>query len=282
MKAKLLIICGTTATGKTEFAVAMAKKFNGELISADSRQVYRGMDIGTGKDKDKIDVPVHLIDVVDPDEEFSVSHWLKFAGKAIEDIVRRKKLPIVVGGTGLYIQALIHPPETIDIPPNAVLREQLKHASVNELQQMIDPSVLQLMNNSDRQNPRRLIRKVEIAKAKKSESVEKQEFDYLAIGLTAPLPILFERIDARVDARLKQGMKEEVSQLVREYGRNIPSMSALGYRSLSTWKQDEHSYAKRQLTWFKKQKDIEWFDITDPSMKARMTDRIASWYTRGA
>ena len=277
---KLLIICGPTATGKTEVAVEFAKKFNGELISADSKQVYRGMDIGTGKDREKIDVPIWLLDVVDPDEEFSFSHWVKLAHEAVGDIVSRNKLPIVVGGTGLYINALIHPPETMDIPPDAGLRKQLRSTSVIELQKMVHPSILQLMNQSDRQNPRRLFRKIEIAKSKKHLHKSKKAFDYLMVGLTAPIPELFKRIDERVDNRLRQGMKEEVSRLIKQYGRDIPAMSALGYQSLENWKQDEHAYAKRQLTWFKKQQDIVWFDIFDPLAKTRMTEQIDSWYTR--
>lgn len=277
---KLLIICGPTATGKTEIAVALAKKLNGELISADSRQVYRGMDIGTGKDKDKIDVPIHLLDVVDPNEEFSVSHWVGLAREAISNIVSRNALPIVVGGTGLYIQALVHPPDTMNIPPDKHLREKLKGALVSDLQGMIDPAILQSMNQSDRQNPRRLIRKIEIAGDTKTLKKQKKEFDALIIGLTAPLPILFDRIDERVDARLRQGMEAEVARLVKEYGRNNPSMSALGYRSLEHWKQDEYAYAKRQLTWFRKQKDIVWFDVTKTDYVAKMTERILSWYTR--
>jgi len=277
---KLLIICGPTATGKTEVAVTLAKKFNGELISADSRQVYRGMDIGTGKDREKIDVPIWLLDVVNPDAEFSVSHWVKLAHEAVGDIISRNKLPIVVGGTGLYINALIHPPETMDIPPDTGLRKQLKNASIDELQKLVNSEVLQLMNPSDRQNPRRLLRKIEIAKSTKLLHKSKKAFDYLIVGLTAPIPELFKRIDERVDNRIRRGMKEEVSRLIKEYGRDIPAMSALGYQSLENWKQDEHAYAKRQLTWFKKQKDIIWFDITDPAAKTRMTEQIDSWYTR--
>ena len=148
---KILIVCGPTATGKTALASQLAKKFDGELISADSRQVYRGMDVVTGKDRP--DVPIWLYDVVNPDEEFSVSHWIKLARRAINDISKRGKLPIIVGGTGLYIHALLHPLETITIPPDRALREQLQEQSVKELQQMLTRGS---MNNSDWNNPRRL------------------------------------------------------------------------------------------------------------------------------
>mgnify|MGYP001615994319 CR=1 FL=1 len=277
---KLLIICGPTATGKTALAVQIAKKFDGELVSADSRQVYIGMDIGTGKDRAKIDVPVWLLDIVNPDEEFSVSVWVKLAGQAVADILSRNKLPIVVGGTGLYIHALIHRPETMDIPPDKKLREKLQNASVGVLQHMIEPTILQSMNQSDRQNPRRLIRKIEIARAKKTLRKSKKIFDCLSVGLTAPQSDLYTRIDDRVDERLRQGMKEEVETLIKKFGRNFPSMSALGYRSLEHWKKDEHSYARRQRTWFKKQKSIEWFDVTGPGYPENVTRSILAWYTR--
>ncbi len=125
---KLLVICGPTATGKTVLAAEIAKQFNGELVSADSRQVYRSMDICTGKDRP--DVPIWLYDIVDPDEEFSVSQWVVLARGAIADIHKRNKLPIVVGGTGLYIHALLYPFETINIPPDRTLRNKLQALSV--------------------------------------------------------------------------------------------------------------------------------------------------------
>ena len=279
---KLLIICGPTATGKTELAVQLAKKFNGELVSADSRQVYRGMDIGTGKDREKIDVPIWLYDVVNPDEEFSVSHYTKLAKHAIADISKRKKLPIIVGGTGLYIQALVEPFETTDIPPDTKLREKLAMASVEEMQSMLDPKILRSMNESDRQNPRRLMRKLEIASSLQKNLQEKplkEKNNILMIGLTAPMPILYRRIDERVDQRLRQGMANEVRLLVKRYGRNVPAMSALGYRSLEHWKRDEHRLAKRQMTWFKKQAHIVWFDVVDAGLRSKVAEAVRAWYT---
>lgn len=266
---KLLVICGPTATGKTALAVLLAKQFNGELVSADSRQVYRGMDICTGKDRP--DVPIWLYDVADPDEEFSVSHWVRLASAAIAGILNRNKLPIVVGGTGLYINALIHPFDMIDIPPNNTLRNKLQSLSVAQLQKMVKRSD---MNDSDWQNPRRLIRKIEIArvqpKSLRGESLK--AFDYLMIGLTAPLPVLYARIDKRFAQRLQQGMKKEIERLIKKYGRDFPSMSAIGV--------NEHAYARRQMTWFKKQKGIHWFDVTDPNVSDTVAALVRAWYTR--
>lgn len=263
---KILVICGPTATGKTALAAALAQKFNGELVSADSRQVYRGMDLVTGKDKPN--VPIWLYDVVNPDEEFSVSQWMKLARAAIFDIQKRNKLPIVVGGTGLYISALLRPLETIDIPPNKMLREKLQHVSIIELQKMVSRDN---MNDSDWNNPRRLIRKIEIAQSKIVTPKSLGTFNALIIGLTAPLSVLYERIDVRLESRKRAGLESETASLQARYRRNLPSMSAIGL--------NEHAYARRQMTWFKKQKDIHWFDVTDSTIQAKVATFVSEWYT---
>ena len=187
---KLLFIVGPTATGKTALALSLAKKFGGELISADSRQVYRGMDIGTGKDlpsnselrimnyelgirskklkigyRKRDEVPIWLVDIVEPDYVFNVGEYKHLAGEIIQDIQARKKLPIVVGGTGLYVRALLRPWDEIFIPPNAILRRKLDKLTVEELQielKKITAEKFESMNHSDQNNPRRLIRAIEI------------------------------------------------------------------------------------------------------------------------
>jgi len=263
---KLLVICGPTATGKTALAAALAKKFDGELISADSRQVYRGMDIVTGKDRP--DVPIWLYDVVNPDEEFSVSHWVRLANNAIADIQKRNKLPIVVGGTGLYIHALLNPLETIDIPPNRRLRKKLQSMTAHELQKMISRGD---MNQSDWNNPRRLIRKIEIAQSKLILGTQTHTYNCLLIGLTAPLPVLYQRIDKRLADRKRAGMEAEIAGLLAKYDRHSPSMSSIGL--------NEHGYARRQMTWFKKQPDIHWFTITKSGYQSDVTAEVSKWYT---
>jgi len=273
MKNKLLVICGPTAIGKTALAATLAKKFNGELISADSRQVYRGMDIVTGKDRPG--VPVWLYDVVNPDEEFSVSHWVKLASHAIADIQKRNKLPIVVGGTGLYIHALLKPFDTINIPPDSILRAQLSTFSKEQLQEklkVIAPNIWKELNISDRNNPRRLIRKIEIKESKIDVNKQQNLFDYLMIGLTASLSKLDQRIDKRFAKRVQQGMNEEINILIKKYKSDLPSMSAIGL--------NEHAYARRQMTWFKKQPDIRWFDITKPELESDVTAEVSTWYTK--
>lgn len=233
---KLLVICGPTATGKTALAARLAKTFNGELISADSRQVYRGNDLETNKERPN--VPIWLYDVADSGEEFSVSHWVKLAREAMKDIQTRGKLPIVVGGSGLYINALLHPFETIDIPPDKTLRD--KKLTLGELQKMVPRGA---MNYSDWNNPRRLIRKIEIAKFAQRQSLQQRlSFNAFIIGLTAPLPVLYKRIDTHLKERIDAGMK---AQSV-----------------------NEHAIARKQLTWFNKQKNIHWFDCTSPTLLA--------------
>lgn len=285
---KLLVICGPTATGKTKLAVRIAKKFDGELINADSRQVYRYMDIATGKDKQSIDVPIWGIDLVDPDEDFSVGQYVQFAIDKIIDIHNRGKMPILVGGTGFYIQSVLNPPQTISIGPNKKLRESFEHASVEVLQSNIDQNVLARMNNSDKNNPRRLLRKIEIAAAVKHKPVTIPRFDVCLIGLTAPNEILYGYIDDRVDARVEEGVQDELSFLLKKYSWSLPSMQTIGYKewkdsstdqAVKQWKFDEHSYARRQKTWFKKMNDIRWFDSTIPGFEENIELQLQVWYT---
>lgn len=264
---KVLVVCGPTATGKTSLAVALAKQFDGELISADSRQVYKGMDLTTGKER--ADVPIWLYDVVRPDEEFSVNHWVQLARAAVMDIHARGKLSIIVGGTGLYIQALLAPFETIDIPPNNELREKLQKLPVQDVQKMVPRGN---MNNSDWNNPRRLIRKIEIQYFIRPPLMKQWEaLDMLQIGLTAPLAVLDERIDKRLLARKAAGLDEEVARLRKKFKADLPAMSAIGL--------NEHAYARRQMTWFKKQHGIHWFDVSKPDFKDQIAQVVLPWYT---
>ncbi|OGG29242.1 hypothetical protein A3A63_00200 [Candidatus Gottesmanbacteria bacterium RIFCSPLOWO2_01_FULL_46_9] len=328
---KLLVICGQTGTGKTALAVSMARRLHGELISADSRQVYRGMDIGTGKDltknlKSQISnlkstfkgkmytlpaysikgIPVWMYDAVAPDEEFSVAHYQSLANRVISDVWSRGKLPIVVGGTGFYISSLIAAPETIDIPPNNALRSQLGTQSTGDLQatlQTLAPEVFASLNNSDKHNPRRLIRKIEIAthgQKERMKATQLPQYDKYLVGLTAAAPILNFRIDGRVDARVKQGVLSEVMRLLNSgYSWYLPSMNSLGYIQwksyieetdsaikkasretvVKKWKNDERAYAKRQMTWFKKITGIAWYDITWREFPKDVTESVLAWYT---
>lgn len=268
---KLLIIIGPTATGKTALAISAAKKLNGEIISADSRQVYRGLDIVTGKDKEEYGgVPVWGIDLVDPDYNFNVSDYVDYARAKTREIQNRGKLPIVVGGTVLYIKALLEPFETINVPPNEKLRKELYKLSVEELQKKLGEN---RMNESDFRNPRRLIRAIEIKESKQMpDQVRHDTFDTTIISLTAPLDYLYGRINKRVDERIQAGASEEYQKLLEKYSPTLPSMSAIGYKDQNAelWKLHEHQYAKRQVTFIKKflkGKEVIELDIRDETAK---------------
>lgn len=321
---KLLIICGPTATGKTDIGVYLAKKYNGEIISADSRQVYQGMDIITGKDlpkkselrirnqelginnkefsvgyRLKDEIPIWLVDIVEPNYTFNVGEYNKLAEKVIDNIWLRNKLPVIVGGTGLYIKSLIYPLDQINIPPNEGLREKLNKLSKEQLVVYLKKTNISKwnqMNSSDKENPRRLIRAIEISlyekdSVKEIHSVKK--YDVLQIGLTASQETLNGRIDKRVDQRVKDGALEELRSLLQKYTQDNISFSATGYRQLLSvlkkekniedavkeWKRAEQKYAKRQMTWFSKEKNIHWFEITMPHYEIKIEEIVKKWYT---
>lgn len=326
-----LIICGPTASGKTALALHLAKKFNGELISADSRQVYRGMDIGTGKDlpvkstlkephgkrglklriKNEIfnygyyiikGIPVWLLDLARPDQEFTVAHFHELAQQTIKDILDRGKLPIIVGGTGFYLRSLIRPFSSLAIPPNKKLRRKFEAISVHELSALLEvsePDKFLRLNNSDKYNSRRLIRALEIADYhKKHPNVMKQapgmSMDVLVIGLTIPMDALSKLIDRRINLRVKAGIICEIEKLLENgYSWFLPSLSAIGYRQwrayfektsslkrvIKEWQRDEYAYAKRQMVWFKKDQSIVWFTPLEIDFREKVTRRVQQWYT---
>lgn len=261
------MICGPTATGKTELAARLAKKFGGELVSADSRQVYKYMDIGTGKDKPE-GVAIWGYDLVFPNEEFSVSQYVEFAHRKISEIAAFGRLPILVGGTGFYIKAVIDGIDTINVPKNEGLRKEIGKFSVGALQtklRKIDSGKFSSLNDSDVNNPRRLIRAIEVAEFNTiSESVNQPvsvDRDVLFVGLQVSEGELRNRIEERVEERIKNGFEEEIEFLrKKDYFRFVPS-TTIGYKDwpdVEKWKREEFKYAKRQMVWFKKDKRIKW------------------------
>lgn len=316
---KLLIICGPTATGKTKEALSLAKKLNGEILSADSRQVYRGMDIGTGKDLPKgakLIIPwfkrfgyykiegIKLwgYDFVDPKHDFSVAQYLGFSKKIIDDISKRKKLPIVVGGTGLYIKAIIDGIPTASIPINRQLRKYFSKKSPAELFEtlaQLDAIKAGSMNVSDRKNPRRLIRAIEIAtwrlkhKRGAEENEKIQKMDTLVVGFFADKETLFKRIKKRVDERIGIGFESEIRKLLKGgVSWNDQSMTSLGYGQWkdyfdnkitinevkNRWAEEEKKYAKRQMVWFKKDKRIRWIDVDSKNFRKELEKITEKWY----
>lgn len=295
---RLLIICGPTATGKTNLGIYLAKKFNGEIVSADSRHVYKGLDIITGKDVPK-DVPIHLIDLVEPDYIFNVGQYRRLALKVIKKIERSGKLPIIVGGTGLYIRSILRPLEKINILPNEKLRKELASQTKQQLQRKVsrlNPDWWGKANYSDQNNPRRLIRAIEIAKSREKKHMDFTTFDYLIIGLTASKDYINKKIDQRVEERLKMGARAEAKNILKKFKNpNLPAITSTGIKQLKEyiegkasqeeavkrWKIAEYQYAKRQMTWFRKEEDIHWFDKNDPLYLSKIEKTVREWYTSG-
>lgn len=302
MSKKILIISGPTATGKTDLAIKLAKKFNGELVSADSRQVYKGMDIGTGKDHPR-GIKIHLVDVIKPNQSFSVAQYQKLVFEKIKEIQSNGKLPIMVGGTGLYINSIINSQtETFSIKPKPFLRLFLNHFSVSGLQKiykLLDCKAFNNLNNSEKHNPHRLIRKIEINLFVPKKMVTENQVlfnDYLHISLTAPSDYLYQKIDTRVKTRFDAGLLDEIRGLLNKYSWSDPGLNTLAYKEFKPyfdsnnsetlndcvvrWKFDEHAYARRQKTWFKNKSDIMFFDITKPSYKQNILEAVDKWYNK--
>lgn len=280
---KLLVICGPTATGKTALAISLAQKFDAILVSADSRMVYKHMDIGTGKDIEKYG-KILGYDLVDPNEEFSVSQYSLFAQNTIKKIIEQKKLPILVGGSGLYIKAVVDGIATSNIPPNEVLRENLRDKTAEQLFKILknsDSKKALEMNDSDRKNPRRLIRAIEIAG--KNINTDFPQYDVLMIGLSLEKQELEHRIKTRVEQRIKEGMEKEIEYLKsKNFWNGAPSMT-IGYKDfpdLGKWKTEEIKYAKRQTTWFKKDKRIKWFDAGKSGFEKDVEKLTQKWYSQ--
>ena len=281
-KPRIIAIVGPTATGKSDLGVLLAKQCNGEIISADSRQVYCGLDIGSGKitKKEMRKVPHHLIDIRDPKHVYSVAHFQRDGRKAIKDILSRGKLPIVVGGSGFYIDALLTNMTLPEVKPDFVLRKRLERLSVHELHKKLltlDPRRAALI---DAKNPVRLIRAIEIAtiNGPVSPVTTSSPYNVLYIGLKTDSTVLKERITLRLTKRIKAGMLAEFAR-VHEAGLSWKRMEELGleYRYGARLLQKEMSreefmtqltseiykYAKRQMTWFKRNKDIHWIEVSD-------------------
>lgn len=307
MKNKLLVICGPTATGKTSTGFFLGKKINAEIVSADSRQVFQYMDIGTGKEWSD-DIKIWGYDLVDPKEEYSVADYFQTMKFTISDIWGRNKLPIIIGGTGLYIKSLIDGIPTVDIPKNNDIRDNLKSMTVEELYDklaVLDSTKAGSLNASDRYNSRRLIRAIEIAvwniehginkiEIEKRRNVLDEDVDVLMIGLTASKPTLFERIKKRVEKRIDEGFIDEVESLLKMgVSWKNQSMKSLGYREsepffknglsyeefVNNWTTNEMKYAKRQMTWFKKDKRIVWFNIEDKNYLINLEKTVKKWYS---
>lgn len=294
---KILIVLGPTAVGKTALSVNIAKEFDGYILSADSVQVYKGLDIISGKEKNSYgDVPVFLLDIISPLSPFNISDYITHFKQTILD--DKSNLPIITGGSAFYLSALLNGVETVDIKPDENLREVLEKLSVTELQnklQECDPNKLESMNNSDRNNPRRLIRAIEISQDKSLEVKKEnmlENFNVKIVGLTSDAEILDRRVDARVTQRMEQGALNEAKDLFAEYDSLASQVkTASGYAQLFSylkgevsltdaiekWKIAEHQNVRKQLTWFKKFKNVEWFHIQNEGYQEEIIKLVSEW-----
>ncbi|WP_028399069.1 tRNA (adenosine(37)-N6)-dimethylallyltransferase MiaA [Ectobacillus panaciterrae] len=297
---KVIVIIGPTAVGKTKLSIELAKVLNGEIISGDSMQVYRGMDIGTAKvtSEEMEGIPHYMIDIKEPSEPFSAAEFQTLVRERIHDISKRGKMPIIVGGTGLYIQAVLYDYQFSDVSGDPIYREELEQLAEREgaeavfkRLQSIDPESAERIHPN---NVRRVIRALEIFETTgktMTESLDEQEnkllYDTALIGLTMERAKLYERINKRVDIMMEQGLLEEVKSLYDRGIRNCQSVQAIGYKELYAYFDGTHTlaeavealktnsrrYAKRQLTWFRNKMDVAWFDVTDgPKQKEILHD----------
>ena len=276
-KPKLIVILGPTATGKSELGVKLAKKFKGEIVSADSRQVYKGMDIGTGKikKKERQGIPHHLLDVVSPKRKFNVWQYQKLAKKAIEKILKKQKLPFLVGGSPFYIYTLVEGWTFPKLKPDWRLRKNLEKKSAKELFEILKKLDPKRAKTIEQKNKRRLIRAIEIVKqlGKVPPLKKSPQYQCLLLGLKKPKEELKKLIKKRLLKRLRQGMIAEVKKLKKE-GLSWKHLEEFGleYKWVAFYLQKKISkkemienlqkeiekFARRQMTWFKKDKRIKW------------------------
>lgn len=292
MKPKVVVIVGPTASGKTALSIELAKRINGEIISSDSMQIYKDMDIGTAKvTKEEAEgIKHYLVDCVSPDERYTVSDFKKDAEKAIEEILAKGKTPIVVGGTGLYVNSLIYGIEYQDMNFDEEYRNELMEKAETEdgLKMLwdeankIDPEAMTKISHNDK---KRIVRVLEIFKATGKTKTEQEilsrqkgvKYDYKVFGITMERGKLYSRINLRVDLMIENGLEEEVRNLVNKYTKFPTAMQGLGYKEVVEYfegnlsreemidkiKQESRRYAKRQLTWFRKNKETIWLDSSN-------------------
>lgn len=292
MKPPIIILTGPTAVGKTALSIELAKAVGGEIISADSMQVYRHMDIGSAKiKKEEMDgIPHHLIDILEPEEDFNVVLFQKLAKQAMEQIYANGNIPIVTGGTGFYIQALLYDIDFTDNDGDNAIRQQLEQfaqeqgpEALHEMLQKIDPESAESIHAN---NVKRVIRAIEfyqqtgerISAHNEKERKKESPYAFLYYVLHADRALLYERIEKRVDDMVKQGLVEEVARLAASgCTKEMVSMQGLGYKEILAClsgdctleeavyilKRDTRHFAKRQLTWFKRERDVTWLNLAE-------------------
>lgn len=290
-KPKVVVICGPTASGKTALSIELAKRINGEIISSDSMQIYKDMDIGTAKPtKEEMQgIKHYLVDFVEPNKRYSVADFKKDAEKAIEEILKNGKVPIIVGGTGLYVDSLIYGIEYQDIKFDEKYRKELENRveqegleSLYNEAKKIDPQAMEKISSNDQ---KRILRVLEIYKATGKNKTEQEaesrkngvKYDYKVFAINMDREKLYERINKRVDIMIEQGLIQEVQDLLKKYDEFPTAMQGLGYKEVVEYlqgniskeemiekiKMETRRYAKRQMTWFKKNKQTIWIGPHD-------------------
>ena len=291
MKPKVIVICGPTASGKTALSIELAKKINGEIVSADSMQIYKDMNIGSAKPtKEEMEgIKHYLLDFVSPEDRYSVADYKKDATIAINEILQKGKTPIVVGGTGLYIDSLIYNIDYPEIEFDEEYRNSLEKRAEEEGLQNLYEEAKQIdskaMENISPNDQKRILRVLELyhqtGKTKTEQEIESRKnevpYDYYVFALNMDREKLYDRINKRVDIMIEQGLIEEVEGIIKKYKTYPTSMQALGYKeikeylnrnvtkeqAIETVKQETRRYAKRQLTWFRKNKQTIWLNALD-------------------
>lgn len=301
---KLVVIIGPTAVGKTKLSIDIAHRLNGEIISGDSMQIYKGMDIGTAKitPEEMEGVPHHLIDIKEPDDEYSVAEFQEAVRPLIDEITDKNKMPMIVGGTGLYIQSVLYNYQFTESPSDPDFRKRLElelkqkgEQVIHELLAQVDPESAKRIHPN---NTRRVIRALEIfhcTNIPMHEHLKQQEnellYDVALIGLTMDREVLYQRINQRVDIMVENGLLKEVKSLYDQGLRDTQSIKAIGYKEIYDFfdgkvtyedavnqlKQNSRRYAKRQLTWFRNKMDVKWFDMTPPINDEQKVDEIFSY-----
>ncbi len=286
-KPKVVAIVGATASGKTAYSIELAKKINGEIVSADSRLVYKGFDIGTAKPTiEEMDgVPHHMIDIVEPEFEYSAGLYKKQAKDVISQILSRGNVPIICGGTGLYIDILLKNYDLPEIEANRELRNELTQLDTANLEDMLKKLDIEAFASIDKNDRKKMIRAIEIIKTtnkplSQTRGMNKSEYNVEWIGKNFDRKTLYERIDKRVDIMIENGLVEETKNLLEKHGRILNLVNTIGYREILGYidnqcsieqaaellKKNTRNYAKRQLTWFRRNEEIKW-DIYPEKLK---------------